>query len=323
MARDDMMDFSSRKIQAIAAGIGLVVIIAGFLLYHALNGPPETVSISATEDDGPAASSPASSSPATSSSASSSPDSAASPALPSHPPARETAEQACRIRGVAVKLAQASFRIPVPPALTLIVGSGVDDDIDFSTKAGIEKGCASPAVATKAIALNFDAMDKMWGVAADWRAGFCGNAADAANHFLCEGEDRAKGTPRRLALATVYDPKDFDADGLFHRPAPQLANFNAWKQEVTKAGDPPPVQQDGAFDVYPGGVWLERNSDKPLLFSCDTDSWPVTGQHYCIGTVDLDAGLRARIEFRTVSGQVGAEASAAEAHLRSLLAAWQ
>ncbi|WP_307425769.1 hypothetical protein [Labrys monachus] len=295
------MDFSSRKIQAIAAGIALLVIIAGIVIYHARGSRPEATR------QGMAGGEVASS----------------SALRPDSPPAGRAAPDGCLGKAIAVKLGAADFRIPGSPALTLVVGAGVDDDIDFSTREGIGKGCSQPVVTAKAIALNFDAMDKNWGVPADWRAGFCGDLSNEAMRFLCLGEDRQAGTPRRLAVATVYDPKDFDGETMFHRPAPQLANFTAWKQEMAKAGTSPPVQPDGAFDVYPGGIWFERDAGKPLLFSCDTDSFPVTGQHYCIGSLDLDGGLRARVEFRTVTGKVGAEAAAAAEHLRTLLAAWR
>jgi hypothetical protein len=240
------------------------------------------------------------------------------------PPTNEPPTLTCMRKGIAVTLGQASFKVSGPPALTLVTGGGVDDDIDFSTKEGIAKACAFPSVTAKAMAMNFDAMDKKWGAAVDWRAAFCGDNADAATRFLCQGEDRAEGVPRRLAAAALYDPKAFDGEALFQQKAPTLANFSAWKDNLTKADTPPPVQADGAFDVYPGGVWLERDpaSGSPLIFSCDVDTWPVTGQHYCIGSLDLDQGLHARLEFRTVTGQVGAEAADAEAQLRALLAAW-
>ena len=250
---------------------------------------------------------------------------ASAPALPTAQAPAAPANESCLRKGIAVTLSQSNFRVSGPPALTLVTGTGVDDEINFATKAGVEKGCFLPAVTTKAMALNFDAMDKDWGVSATWRADFCSGAIDEATRFLCNGEDRPKGAPRRLALVAVYDPKAFDGESMFRQDAPEFANFTAWKDQLIKAGTPPPVQADGSYDVYPGGIWLERDSKgrDPFLISCDVDTWPVTGQHYCIGTLGLDKGLRARVEFRTVTGQVGAEAAAAEAHLQVLLAAWQ
>ncbi|CAM5764574.1 hypothetical protein LMIY3S_01193 [Labrys miyagiensis] len=250
-------------------------------------------------------------------------------AAPATPPAASVptprAAESCLRKGISVTLGQDTLHVPGPPALTLVTGDGVDDEINFATKAGVDKGCLNPAVTAKAIALNFDAMDKDWGVSANWRADFCSEGLDDTLRFLCNGEERPKGTPRRLALVAIYDPKTFDGESMFRQDAPEYANFQAWKDRLTKAGTPPPVQADGIFDVYPGGVWVERENKggDPFLISCDTNSWPVSGQHYCIGTLALEKGLRARLEFRTVTGQIGAEAKQAETHLQALLAAWK
>jgi hypothetical protein len=237
-----------------------------------------------------------------------------------------TPADSCLRKGISVSLGQAKLRVSGPPALTLVTGTGVEDEINFSTKDGVQKGCLLTTIAAKAVALNFDAMDKDWGVSANWRADFCGGSLDETARFLCNGEDRPEGTPRHLALVAIYDPGSFDGETMFQQEAPKLANFIAWKDRLAKAGTPPQVQADGPYDVYPGGVWLERAGDNgkdPFLISCDIDNWPVTGQHYCIGTLGLDRGLRARVEFRTVTGQVGTEAAVAKAHLEALLAAWQ
>jgi hypothetical protein len=250
-------------------------------------------------------------------------------ATPAAPPAAVVqtpkTNESCLRTGIGVTLSQAIFHISGPPALTVVMGEGVDDEINFATKAGVDKGCLSPSVTAKAIALNFDAMDKDWGVSANWRAAFCGQAMDDATRFLCSGEDRPKGSPRRLALVAIYDPKTFDGESMFRQDAPVFANFQAWKDQLTKANTPPPVQADGPFDIYPGGIWVERDGKggDPFLVSCDVDSWPVGGQHYCIGTLSLDKGLRARVEFRTATSQIGSEATAAEDHLRALLSTWQ
>ncbi|WP_413988485.1 hypothetical protein ACMDCR_21035 [Labrys okinawensis] len=254
---------------------------------------------------------------------------AAAPASPPAPPAAAVPTprdaESCLRKGIVVTLSQASFHISGPPALTVITGDGVDDEINFATKAGVDKACQAPAITAKAIALNFDAMEKDWGVAANWRTEFCTDAAPEAIRFLCGGEERPKGTPRRLALVAIYNPDTFNGESMFPQEAPQYANFLAWKDRLTKAGTPPPAQADGDFDVYPGGVWVERDGKggDPFLVACDADVLPVTGQHYCIGTLALDKGLRARVEFRTVTGQIGTEAGAAQAHLRTLLAAWK
>lgn len=289
------MEFRERIGLAVVGTIGLVLAVGGFMLHRPSGRHAFIEADMAT----------------------------ATPAATSTPSAEP--KNACLHKGIAVTLSQANFHVPGPPALTVVTGTGVDDEINFATKAGLEKGCFLPAVNAKAIALNFDAMDKDWGVAADWRADFCSGTPDETTRFLCNGEERPKGTPRHLALVALYNPKDFDGESMFRQDAPDLANFVAWKERLTKAGTPPPVQADGAFDVYPGGIWLERDGKAaaPFLVSCDADTWPVTGQHYCIGTLGLDNGLRARVEFRTVTGEVGKEAAAAQAHLRALLTAWQ
>ena len=303
-AQEEMMDFRSHKPLSVAGSAVLVLVLAVALLHHRTGRP--------TVDEASMAGAPPS-------------QLAAMPPPPVQPASVTGTPQAiCLRKGITVNLGQASFHIPGPPALTLVTGNGVDDEINFATKAGLEKACAFTTVTVQAIALDFDTMDKEWGIAADWRKEFCGDKADEATRYLCQGEDRNKGVPRRLASAAIYDPRVFDGDGMYQLKAPTLANFTAWKDLLVKAGTPPPVQADGDFDVYPGGVWLERDArgQTPLIFSCDAHSWPVTGQHYCIGSLDLDQGLHARIEFRTISGQVGADATYAVEHLRTLLAAW-
>ncbi|WP_448951681.1 hypothetical protein [Labrys neptuniae] len=245
---------------------------------------------------------------------------AASPA-----PAPANANVECLRKGFAVTLGDIKLQVPGPPALTLVTGTGVEDEIDFATKAGLEKACAQPEITAKAVVLAFDAMDKAYGPAASWRAQFCEPPKDEATRFLCQGEQRQNGAPRSLASAVFYLPSAFDGESLFQNKAPGLDNFKAWKESLTKAGKPPPVQADGAYDIYPGGIWLERapKAGAPFLVSCDVEGLEVTGEHNCIGTLDLDGGLRARLEFRTMSAQIGDAAAAASASFRTLLAAWQ
>jgi hypothetical protein len=299
-----MMDFRSRKVLSVAGSAVLVLVLAATLLHHRTGRP--IVDEASMADAAPS-------------------QTAATPPPPAQPESvTGTPHAICLRRGITVSLGQASFHVPGPPALTLVTGNGVDDEINFAIRAGLDKACAFPTVTARAIALDFDAMDKKFGAAADWRKEFCGDKADGVTRYLCQGDDRAKGVPRRLALATIYDSKAFDGEATSQQKAPSLANFGAWKDVLVKAGTPPPVQADGDFDLYPGGIWLERDAkgQPPFLFSCDVDGWPVSGQHYCIGSLDLDQGLHARIEFRTTTAQVGAEAADAVAHLKALVAAW-
>lgn len=241
------------------------------------------------------------------------------------PAAQPTPYADCLRKGIGMKLGRASLRVSGPPALTLVTGEKADEEINFSTKAGLEKACSQPEVTAKALVLTLEAMDKPFGAAASWRAEFCKEGEDTATLFLCRGEERPSGALRSLATIALYEPASFQGDSMFQTQAPDLDNFKAWKDRLTKAGTPPPAQPDGDYDVYPGGIWLERDakSAAPFLVSCDVDGLPVTGEHYCVGTLGLEGGLRARLEFRTVTPQIGREAAAAAAHFKVLLAAWQ
>ncbi|PRH87187.1 hypothetical protein C5L14_11130 [Labrys okinawensis] len=241
------------------------------------------------------------------------------------PPAQPTPYAACLRKGIGVTLGKTALRVPGPPALTLVTGEKADEEINFSTKAGLEKACSQPEVTAKALVLTLEAMDKPFGAAAGWRAEFCKEGGDRAMLFLCSGEERQAGAPRSLVTVALYEPVSFQGDSLFQAKAPDLDNFKAWKDRLTKAGTPPPAQPDGDYDIYPGGIWLERDakSAAPFLVSCDVDGLPVTGQHYCVGTLGLQEGLRARLEFRTMTPEIGREAAAAAANFKALLAAWQ
>jgi hypothetical protein len=324
------MEPRTRKIVAAASVLVVAGAAGGFALYRHAEAP-RAVQMSqlapAPTPAGPAATAPATSSPPTPSA----PAPSTPPPAPVSPDSKPAAPvdapfpEACLRKGITVKLAPASLHVSGPPALTIVTGEGVEDEINFSTKDGLAKGCAQPEVTAKAVALDFDAMDKQYGVAASWRAAFCKPTSDKALQTLCQGDERPKGQSRRLALAAIYDPKTFNGEAMFPQPAPDHANFAMWKAKLIKANTPPPVQADGAFDIYPGNLWLERDGagDKALLFTCDIQSLPASGPHYCIGTLGLDNGLTARIEFRTTTSLIGAEALAAEDQLNTLLAGWK
>ncbi|MGJ4854987.1 hypothetical protein ACN6KF_000923 [Labrys sp. La1] len=241
------------------------------------------------------------------------------------PAAQPTPYADCLRKGIEVKLGKIRLRVPGPPALTLVTGEGAGEEVNFATKAGLEKACSQPEVTAKAFVLTLEAMDKPFGMAASWRAAFCKGNGDGTSSFLCGGEAREGGAPRSLVTVALYEPAAFQAESMFQAKAPDLDNFKAWKERLTKAGTPPPAQPDGDYDIYPGGIWLERDakSAAPFLVSCDVDGLPVTGQHYCIGTLGLADGLRARLEFRTMTPEIGREAAAAVANFKALLAAWQ
>lgn len=301
------MDVRERIGLAALGTIGLVLSVGGFMLH----GPAPRPDVAQAAVAGAQVEAPR---PAQVSQA-------AAPALPVQP----TPQADCLRRGIEVNLGKARLRVPGPPALTLVTGAGAGEEINFATKSGIEKACSQPEVTAKALVLTLEAMDKPFGVAASWRADFCKEGGDGAMRLLCSGEKRQAGAPRSLQTVALYEPAAFDGESLFQSRAPDLDNFKAWKERLTKAGTPPPVQADGDYDIYPGAIWLEREakSGEPFLVSCDVDGLPVSGEHQCVGTLSLENGLRARLEFRTMTPEIGREAAAAAANFRLLLAAWQ
>lgn len=291
--------------------IGLVLSVSGFVLHSP--APQSAVMAAAMAGTEPSNPQPA---PAA--------GPASQPPAPA-PVAQPTPYADCLRKGIEVRLGKTSLRVSGPSALTLVTGEGPGEEINFATKAGLERACSQPEVAAKAFVLTLEAMDKPFGVAASWRAEFCKGSGEAALRFLCSGEERKNGVSRSLVTVGLYEPASFQGESLFQSKAPDLDNFKVWKERLTKAGTPPPVQPDGDYDIYPGGIWLERDarSAAPFLVSCDVDGLPVTGPHYCVGTLGLEGGLRARLEFRTMTPEIGREAAAAAANFRVLLAAWQ
>lgn len=307
----DMMELRERIGLAALGTIGLVLSVSGFVLH----GPARQTVVTQAAMAGPETPDPRPKPVAAPSGQS------AAPAIPVQP----NPHADCLRKGIEVTLGKARLHVPGPPALTLVTGAGAGEEINFATKAGLEKACSQPDVAAKALILTLEAMDKPFGIAASWRADFCKEAGDGALRLLCGGEERQAGAPRSLLTVALYEPADFDGESLFQSRAPDLDNFKAWKERLTKAGTPPPAQADGDYDIYPGAIWLERDAKgaAPFLVSCDVDGLPVSGEHHCIGTLSLESGLRARLEFRTMTPQIGSEAAAAAANFKTLLAAWQ